>query len=154
TRLREAELAGLLLGGQRASRAEPNLLAGDWGVVVLICENWEGPTIWRDTPIDRAFIAQSIGAHAPRGVDVVDIDARCRLVLVPLAGLQLHVLDTIAQCLHRAIAATGVVAHTTYVLKAAGERPERALPEGLNRLARAMHFAASTFVRPNTESED
>ena len=32
TRLREAELTRLLLGGQRATRGEPNLLAGDWGV--------------------------------------------------------------------------------------------------------------------------
>ena len=62
------------------------------------------------------------------------------LALVPLAGPQLHVLDAVAQRLHRAIVSAGVVAHTTYVLKAAGERPERALPEGLNRLARAMHF--------------
>jgi two-component system response regulator YesN len=154
THLREAELARLLLGGQRTTSADPNLLAGDWGVVVLICENWEGPTIWRDTPIDRAFIAQSIGTHVPHGVDVVDIDARCRLVLVPLAGPQLHMLDTIAQRLHRAIAATGIVAHTTYAFKAAGERPERALPEGLNRLARGMYFAAPTFAQPGTESED
>jgi len=154
THLREAELARLLLGGKRATSADPNLLAGDWGVVILICENWEGPTIWRDTPIDRAFIAQSIGTHAPRGVDVVDIDARCRLALVHLAGPQLHMLDAIAQRLHRAIVAAGVVAHTTYVLKAAGERPERALPEGLNRLTRAMRFAAPTFVQPAAESED
>jgi CheY-like chemotaxis protein/AraC-like DNA-binding protein len=154
THLREAELGRLLLGGQRATRTEPNLLAGDWGVVILICENWEGPAIWRDTPIDRAFIARALAADAPRGCDVVDVDARCRLVLVHLAGPQLHVLDTTAQRLHRAIVAAGVIAHTTYVLKAAGDRPERALPEGLNRLARAMHFAASTFVRPGTELED
>ena len=154
TRLREADLARLLLGGQRATSTEPNLLAGDWGVVILICENWEGPAIWRDTPIDRAFIARVLAADAPRGCDVVDVDARCRLALVHLAGPQLHVLDTTAQRLHRAIIAAGVVAHTTYVLKAAGDRPERALPEGLNRLARAIHFAAPTFVRPGTESED
>jgi YesN/AraC family two-component response regulator len=73
THLREAELARLLLGGQRATSADPNLLAGDWGVVVLICENWEGPTIWRDTPIDRAFIAQSIGTHVPHGCEAVEI---------------------------------------------------------------------------------
>ncbi len=153
TRLREAELARLLLGGQRATRGEPNLLAGDWGVVVLICENWEAPTIWRDTPIDREFVARALADDLPRGYDVVDIDARCRLALVPLAGPQLHVLDAVAQRLHRAIVSAGVVAHTTYVLKAAGERPERALPEGLNRLARAMYFAAPTFVRPGTELE-
>lgn len=154
TRLREAELARLLLGGQRVGSAGPNLLEGDWGIVVLICENWEGPTIWRDTPIDRDFIARSIGADLSRRVDVVDIDPRCRLVLLPLAGPQLHRLDTIAQHLHRAIVTTGLVVHTTYVLKASGERPERALPEGLNRLARAMRFAAPTFVRPGAEAGD
>jgi two-component system response regulator YesN len=154
THLREAELARLLLGGQRATSADPNLLAGDWGIVVLICENWEGPTIWRDTPIDRAFIAGTVGADAPRGVDVVDVDARCRLVLVPLAGPQLYLVDTIAQRLHRTITATGVVAHTTYMLKAAGERPERALPEGLNRLTRTMRFAHPTFARPGAGSDD
>jgi YesN/AraC family two-component response regulator len=67
TRLREAELARLLLGGQRATSTEPNLLAGDWGVVILICENWEGPAIWRDTPIDRAFIAR---VHADYAEDI------------------------------------------------------------------------------------
>jgi DNA-binding NarL/FixJ family response regulator/AraC-like DNA-binding protein len=154
THVREAELARLLLGGQRASRPEPNLLAGDWGVVVLICENWEAPTIWRDTPIDREFMARALAGELPYGYDVVDVDARCRLALVRLAGPQQHVLDAIAQRRHRAIAAAGVVAHTTYVLKAAGDRPERALSEGLDRLARAMHFAAPTFTRPAAESED
>jgi AraC-like DNA-binding protein len=75
-------------------------------------------------------------------------------VLVPLPGPQLHMLDTIAQRLHGAIVSSGVVAHTTYVLKAAGDRPERALPEGLSRLGRAMRFAAPTFARPSAESED
>ncbi|HEU5097679.1 MAG TPA: response regulator, partial [Roseiflexaceae bacterium] len=56
SRVREAQLARLLLGGQRAALAEPNLLAGVWGLIILICENWESPTIWRDTPIDRAFV--------------------------------------------------------------------------------------------------
>ncbi len=153
THLREAELARLLLGGQRAASGEPNLLAGDWGVIVLICENWNGPTIWRDTPIDRAFITRTLAGAATHGYDVVDVDARCRLVLVPLAGPQLHVLDTLAQRLHRAILAAGVLAHTTYVHKGADERPERAVPKGLTRLGQAMLFAGPTFVRPGAASE-
>jgi DNA-binding NarL/FixJ family response regulator len=147
THLREAELARLLLSGQRATSTDQNLLAGDWGVIVLICENWDGPTIWRDTPVDRALIARVLADEAPQ-CDVVDVDARCRLVLVPLAGPQLHRLDTIAQRLHRAIVAAGVVAHTTYVHKGAAERPERAVPEGLGRLGQAMLFARPTFARP------
>jgi YesN/AraC family two-component response regulator len=153
TRVREAELAGLLLGGQRASRAEPNLLGGDWGVIVLICENWEGPTIWRDTLIDRAFITHEVAADSHH-CDIVDIEARCRLVLVPLAGPQLHVLGAIAQRLHRAIVAAGVTVHTTYVYKAAGERPERALSQGLSCLTHAMLFAMPTFAPPGAAQND
>ena len=61
THLREAELAVLLLGGQRATSADPNLLAGDRGVVVLICENWEGPTIWQ-TRRSTALLSHSRSA--------------------------------------------------------------------------------------------
>jgi AraC-like DNA-binding protein len=147
TRVREAELAGLLLGGQRTNRDEPNLLGGDWGLIVLLCENWEGPTIWRDTPIDRAFIAREVAADSHR-CDIVDIEARCRVVLVPLSGRKPHVLGAIAQRLHRAIVAAGVTVHTTYVHKAAGERPERALSAGLGCLTHAMLFAMPTFAPP------
>jgi two-component system response regulator YesN len=154
THVREAELARLLLGGQRAASGEPNLLAGDWGVIVLICENWNGPAIWRDTPIDRAFITRTLAGDATHGWAVVDVDARCRLVLLPLAGPQLHVLDTLAQRLYRAILAAGVLAHITYIHKGADQRPERAVPEGLTRLGQAMRFAGPTFVRPGDMSEE
>jgi AraC-like DNA-binding protein len=128
--------------------AEPNLLAGDWGIVLMICENWESPRVWQDTPVDHALIVQALALDAPHLCDIVDLDGRCRVVLTPLASSQLHELASMALRLHRAVVDAGVVAHTTYALKCADARPERVLREGLARLAQAMRFAAPTFVSP------
>jgi two-component system, response regulator YesN len=152
--LREAQLVRLLLGAPRTATAEPELLAGDWGVVIIVCENWESPTVWRDTPVDRDFIARALAMDGPRACDIVGLDGRCRVVLIPLAGPQLHVLDTMALRLHRAILDAGVVVHTTYVYKGADERPERVVPEGLSRLTQTMRFAAPTFARPATAPDE
>jgi two-component system response regulator YesN len=154
THLREALLVRLLLGGRRSAIAEPNLLAGDWGVIFMICQNWESPLVWRDTPIDRNFIVRTLALEGPRPCDIVDLDGRCRVVLIPLAGPQLHLLDILALRLHRAILAAGIVAHTTYVYKGADQRPERVVPEGLHRLTQTMRFAAPTFVRPGSALEE
>jgi two-component system, response regulator YesN len=148
-RVREAQLARLLLGGQRAALAEPNLLAGEWGLIILICENWESPTIWRDTPIDRGFVARTLASECSGPCDVVDIEGRCRVVLLPLDGLQPQPLEPAALRLHQAILDAGVVVHTTFLNKGADQRPERAVTEGLRRLTHGMRFAAPSFVRPS-----
>jgi two-component system response regulator YesN len=152
--LREAQLVRLLLAGSRATTAESDLLAGDWGIICIICENWESPTVWRDTPITREFIRRALALSEPRACDIVDLEGRCRVVLVPLAGSRSHLLEAVALRLHRAVVATGVVVHTTYSYKGADQRPERVLSEGLSRLAQLMRFAAPTFARPGSATEE
>jgi YesN/AraC family two-component response regulator len=153
-RVREAQLARLLLGGQRAASAEPNLLAGLWGLIILICENWESPTIWRDTPIDRQFIAQALALAIPRPCDIIDLEGRCRIVLMQLEGPRRHLLETAALQLHQAILDAGVAVHTTFLYKGADERPERVVSEGLHRLSQEMRFATPTFVRPGVAPQE
>lgn len=148
--LREAQLARVLRAGRRTASPEPDLLAGEWGMIVLVCENWEGPVVWRDTPIDRAFIRSVLAGHP---CDIVDFDARCRVALLPLAGLQLQLLDTLANRLHQAIAGAGVLAHSTYTYKGTNDRPERVLAEGMHRLEQALRLGMPTFARPSATPE-
>lgn len=154
TQTHEAQLARLLLGTLPAAGADTSLLAGDWGAIVIVCENWESPNVWQATSIDRDFAVRALALDRPEQCEITDIDAHCRVVLVPMAGPELHVLDTLAQRLHRAILAVGVNAHTTYVFKGAGDRAERVAPAALAQLAHGMLFAAPTFIRPDAAPEE
>jgi CheY-like chemotaxis protein len=153
-RVREAQLARMLLGGQRVAGAEPDLLAGVWGLIILICENWESPTIWRDTPIDRAFIVQALAwDQPPYPCDIVDLEGRCRVVLVPLKRPQPDLLESAALRLQQSILKAGVIVHMTFLCKTAEQRPERVVSEGLQRLSQAMLLGAPTVVRPGAPPE-
>ncbi len=147
--LREARLVRLLLGGPRAAEADPELLAGACGAIVVLCENWESAVVWRDTPVDREDFAQCLANEGFETCDIVGIDGHIRVVLAPLDGRPAHAIEAAARRLHRTILDAGVVAHTTYAIKPAGASPAALVPDALRRLAEGMCFGAPSFVPPD-----
>lgn len=146
SQLREAKLVRLLLGGRRG--AEPELLPGPWGVIITVCENWESPVVWRDTPVSRETMTRALAVAGFDACEMVGIDGRIRVLLAPLAGVAPHVLAAAAHHLHREIVTGGVVAHTTFAVKGADDSPAEVVAEGLRRLGQHMRFAAPTFLPP------
>jgi two-component system response regulator YesN len=151
--VREARLVRLLLGGPRAAEADPELLAGSWGVITIVCENWDSPVVWRDTPVDRAAFAHSLSRDGFGACDIIGIDGHIRVVLVPLAGHSAQALDAAARHLHRAVVDAGVIAHTTYAVKPAGASPAALVPDALRWLTQGMCFGAPTFLRLDTRQD-
>lgn len=146
TQLREARMVRLLLGGQRAAEDDAKLLAGRWGLIISLCENWESPVVWRDTTIDRERMARWLGEAGLSPCHIVGIDGHIRVSLVPLQGVPHVLLERGAMGLHRALLSCGLVIHTTCAVKEAGESPATPLAEGLRRLGQAIRFAAPTFL--------
>jgi two-component system response regulator YesN len=153
TQLREARLIRILLGGPRAAEADPELLSGVWGVIVTICENWESPVVWRDTPIGRETMTHILKADGLRSCDIVGNDGHIRVILMPLAGIPLHILETAAMRLHRTIVGTGLIIHTTYAIKAVDQSPGALVSDSLGRLTHHMRFAMPTLLFPTTPVE-
>lgn len=146
SQLREARLVRLLLGGPRAREADPDLLAGPWAVLITLCENWESPVVWRDTPVTRAAMTTALAEARLGAGEVVGIDGHVRVLLAPLAGVPPYVLEAAARRLHGAILAAGVVAHTTYAIKGPDDIPATVVADGLRRLGQRMRFAAPTLL--------
>lgn len=151
--VREAHLVRLLFGGPGAVNADQQLLAGSWGLIIVVCENWESPVLWRDTALDRAAFAKSLADDRFDTCDIVGIDGHIRVVLVPLKEQLLQALESAARHLHRMIIHAGVIAHTTYMLKPANSSPGTLVPDILQRLAQAMCFGAPTFLQTDTLPE-
>jgi AraC-like DNA-binding protein len=153
SQLREARLVRLLLGGPRAADADPELLAGPWGVIVTVCENWESPVVWRDTPVGREALARAMAQEGLVPCDIVGIDGHIRVLLAPTAGAPPHALESAARRVQREADAAGLVAHTIYVAKAADESPAGLVPEALRRLGQGMRFAAPTLLGPGPAAD-
>ncbi len=153
TQLREARIMRLLLRRHRAAEVGPELLAGRWGLIISVCENWESPVVWSDTAVDRETMARSLSSQGLVPCDIVGIDGHIRVCLVPMSGVPPHLLETAALRLHREMLSTGLLAHTTYAIKSAGENPAIIVSECLRRLTQGMLFAASTFLRPEQAGE-
>jgi CheY-like chemotaxis protein/AraC-like DNA-binding protein len=151
--LREARLVRLLLGGPRAAEADPELLAGPWGAIVTVCENWESQVVWRDTPVGRETLARALAQEGLAPCDIVGIDGHIRVLLAPTVGASPHALEFAARRVQREAAAAGVVAHSTYALKAADESPAGLVPEALRRLGQGMRFAGPTLLGPEPAAD-
>lgn len=147
TQLHEARLVRLLLGGPRAADADPELWEQAWAMIVVVCENWESPHVWRDTTLERADFAQHMALYGFEKCDVIGIDGHIRVLLACLSGQLPGALERAAAQLQRMVLEAGVLAHSVYGIKPAGVSPATLLPDALRCLTQSMHFAAPTFIQ-------
>jgi two-component system, response regulator YesN len=146
-RTREMLLAQMLTG--RAGAADDALVREACGIVVTVCENWEGQATWHAAGLDPGFTRRALAGSRQAAYEVVDLDAHCRVVLAPPDLSQQSWAERQALRVHRASLAAGVVAHTAYDCKAAGEEPASVVRQLLDRLGAEMRLELPTFLRPD-----
>ncbi|HEX9117980.1 MAG TPA: AraC family transcriptional regulator [Anaerolineae bacterium] len=144
---REARLAQLLLG--RPDLPAEDLLGSNWGIIVTVCENWDGPATWQRTVVDTEFVRRALAGEMPAGGDIIDLDGHRRVIVFSGERAEPAPLERLALRLHQSILAAGVVVHTTFEWRSAGDEAAAVLRRALDRLGADMMLAASTFVRPN-----
>jgi two-component system, response regulator YesN len=144
---REAVLARRLMGHPGVDA--DHLLDGNWGIIVTVCENWESPTTWQATLVDKDFVRRILTDDQSHTCEIIELDGQRRVILIPPDHTQLSQLETLAQRIHQAIQATGVVVHTAYDCKRAVDEPGLVMRRLLNRLRAGMQLEDSTFVPLN-----
>jgi two-component system response regulator YesN len=121
-RARDMQLVEILTG-RMAAAGDDELAREPWGVIVTVCENWEGDATWHASGLDPGFTRRALAGPRPDGHEVVDLDGHRRVILAPPDQAQPSQVERQALRVHRASQAAGVVAHTAYDYKAAGEQP-------------------------------